>query len=544
MASQTRTAGTGASSSTVYAGDPTGGYYAWANPSRITADDASLSTVTFPSAAGTSNTASEYLRASNFGFSIPTGARIDGVTTSVEASQTGSFGPYIYRVRLAVGGALTAEDKANAGAGITWSGMLVHGGPSDTWSNALDSSIVNASNFGVGYLVVPLIVASTIQACTGSADVVTMTVDYTIIGPPVTTNAMSAISSTRARANGNITSTGGADPDIRGFVYDTMSHPLPGSIAPSSTLYGFNTSESGTFTTGAYNLDLVNISTATTYYVRAFTHNSGGYAYGEEVTFTSLNATKSSFTNYEITDIVKALVDFYSPLGGVVSYTGPSMDNTGVVLSYTFNTNTVLEGIQVMKSLAPADWYYYVDVATNILYWKQAATSADYTLMKGVHINEMNIGASIENLKNRKYVSGAEIAGVNLYSDYSNTASIAQYGQKLDRESNNRIDNQTALDALGQSSVDEQSSEKYQTTVVIPDTMMDITLFRPGQIVGFAGWGNFIDDLLLQITRIDYSPQAVQLTLGELPPQLNILLEQIRRGLIAQETVANPDSPT
>ena len=73
---------------------------------------------------------------------------------------------------------------------------------------------------------------------------------------------------------------------------------------------------------------------------------------------------------------------------------------------------------------------------------------------------------------------------------------------------------------------------------------MDLTTLKPGLVIGFNGFGTFVDQLLLQIVRIDYTPEYATLTLGIMPKRMSLTLQQITKGLLAQETIANPTSPS
>jgi hypothetical protein len=108
------------------------------------------------------------------------------------------------------------------------------------------------------------------------------------VAPTVTTQAVSSITPTTATGNGNITATGGEDCDKRGVVYDTATQSAPGNVAPGSSGYDFYGEDTGTYGTGAFTKGVTSLLPDTTYYVRAYAHNSAGYAYGDEVSFTTL----------------------------------------------------------------------------------------------------------------------------------------------------------------------------------------------------------------------------------------------------------------
>jgi hypothetical protein len=113
--------------------------------------------------------------------------------------------------------------------------------------------------------------------------------------PTTTTQAVTGIAAVSAIANGNITSLGDdATCTERGIVYSTSTQTLPGNVAPASSGYSGLVNETGTFSAGAFTENLTGLTATTTYFARAYSKNVVGYAYGSEVTFTTLtpNFTK------------------------------------------------------------------------------------------------------------------------------------------------------------------------------------------------------------------------------------------------------------
>lgn len=119
-------------------------------------------------------------------------------------------------------------------------------------------------------------------------------VDYTAAIPTVTTQAVNGNGYSApnyiATCNGTITNTGGLTPDYRGFVWSTTTHGDPGNVAPASSAYSNNWTEAGSFSTGAYSHQVTSFVGATVYYVRSVAHNSLGWGYGSEVSFTTLGS--------------------------------------------------------------------------------------------------------------------------------------------------------------------------------------------------------------------------------------------------------------
>jgi hypothetical protein len=96
-----------------------------------------------------------YLRASSFGFSIPTGATISGILVEVNKRQSisgsGDFGCVDGPVKLfGSGGTPTGNDKGTATEWALSYGYISYGSSSDMWGTSLTATDINSSNFGAG----------------------------------------------------------------------------------------------------------------------------------------------------------------------------------------------------------------------------------------------------------------------------------------------------------------------------------------------------------------------------------------------------------
>jgi hypothetical protein len=149
------------------------------------ADDASIGTVGWSnvSNAGSSNDqyatvglgvnkTSHYIRGTNYGFTIPAGANIDGVVVGVERKSSSTPGTHDASCRLYTG-SFVGSERATATAWPTTDAYEDHGGPTDVWGVALTDAIVNASTFGFGIAVFGSLI-------TASIDHARITVYYTV----------------------------------------------------------------------------------------------------------------------------------------------------------------------------------------------------------------------------------------------------------------------------------------------------------------------------------------------------------------------------
>jgi hypothetical protein len=109
---------------------------------------------------------------------------------------------------------------------------------------------------------------------TGYSDQVTFTTEVGL--PVVTSDSVTNVAETTAKAFGNALYTGGADITERGFCWGASENP---TIAND-----FIASGDGT---GEFEADLTGLAPGTTYYIRAYATNSTGTSYGDNISITT-----------------------------------------------------------------------------------------------------------------------------------------------------------------------------------------------------------------------------------------------------------------
>lgn len=165
------------------ADDSAVGARTWSNPGNAASSNNTYATIA-PAPGGADG--SHYLKCTNFGFAVPSGATINGVTVSIERKMDNSSGNNQYVrdsvVSLVKGGTVSGANKAITAT--NWPATdtsLDYGGVADLWTLALTDTDVNASTFGV--------VLSTTErdrfavgGIVGYVDLITITIDYTAGG--------------------------------------------------------------------------------------------------------------------------------------------------------------------------------------------------------------------------------------------------------------------------------------------------------------------------------------------------------------------------
>lgn len=157
----------GPNSGATFASDATLGIVAITN-----AANANLSDNAYATAVLLGTQTSQYLKCTNFGFTIPTDTTITGITVNVERNSTVGLTTTDNSVKLVKGGAISGNDKATGTTWPTSDAVATYGSATDLWGLSLLPSDVNASNFGV------VVSAITTLAATASIDYVSITIDY------------------------------------------------------------------------------------------------------------------------------------------------------------------------------------------------------------------------------------------------------------------------------------------------------------------------------------------------------------------------------
>lgn len=282
-----------------------------------------------------------------------------------------------------------------------------------------------------------------------------------------------------------------------------------------------------------------------------YSGGSGGGAFVEQTgdlwfkTKSGLPTTTTTYTSDDpVTDMARGILLDYNSRGGYI--TERDFEATGLSLTYTFVVATILDALKKIIELCPTGFYSYVDLGTAEIDIKQMSTTADFTVVRGRHINELSLGLTIEQIKNYLLLSGGETAGVNLYRDYTDSESVGNYGIRTVAKSDNRVTIAATADAIGDSFIAENADEMQETTLVVKDEKVDITQFIPGKTIGFKNFGNFIDDMVLQIVRREpnFSDGICTLTLGRLPVRMNDQVQRINRELLNEQTIKNPSAPS
>ncbi len=236
------------------------------------------------------NPTTQYLKLTNFGFSIATDAVIDGI--QVEVDRYTSTGEIIDQsVKLVKGGTIGGTDKSGGAAWPTsdTDAYVSYGGSADLWGRTWNAADINSANFGV------VIAATKSNAgnSTRNAHVDDVRVTVTYHGNQAPTDI--SLSSTSIPENAGVNATVGAfsttDPDVgTAFTYTLVS--------------GTGSTDNGSFNISGNTLRAnasLDYEAKSSYSVRARSTDQGGLYLEKQFTISVTNVneapTLDSITN-------------------------------------------------------------------------------------------------------------------------------------------------------------------------------------------------------------------------------------------------------
>lgn len=150
------------------ASDASFGTWGWINPGNAGASDGSYAT----SDRSGAPVETQYHKSTNFGFSIPGGATIDGILVEVERNSDGGADTDL-RARIVKGGTIGSTDKSTGASWPASDAYQSFGGAADLWDETWTDSDINSIDFG-------FVIAATISGtATARIDHVRITVYYT-----------------------------------------------------------------------------------------------------------------------------------------------------------------------------------------------------------------------------------------------------------------------------------------------------------------------------------------------------------------------------
>jgi hypothetical protein len=253
-----------------------------------------------------------------------------------------------------------------------------------------------------------------------------------------------------------------------------------------------------------------------------------------------LTVTAGSIAACDVGKLVRAVLDRYiaENTSPQISYDSTQIPDTGTTATYAFEQKTYREALDILKKMAPAGTYYYVD-ETGAVKFKPTPTTPTHQFVFGRHFTSVRVEESMEKVRNFLLVWNGETGGSVVYKHYQDDGSIAQYGRRGDTMNDYGIDNVNAADLIGTKFLAENKDPEIKVICTIFDNNnvqgqgYDIESIQPGDTCSFYGFSSelsqvFRDNML--ITKVKYTLDSVEIEVQLMNAGLvDIQADQTRR---------------
>lgn len=250
-------------------------------------------------------------------------------------------------------------------------------------------------------------------------------------------------------------------------------------------------------------LDVLKNSTQTTLYTAA----TGG-----------LTTASGSLAAADIGEVMRAVIDRYRS-----ETTNPRIwyNDTADVpdfsedITYIFQQNTYRQALDKLKNYAPSGVYWYVNEYGKFTF-KSQPTTPTHTFVFGKDFQDARAFRDVEKVRNVILVwNGSDGSGLTaqVYKQYTDTASIAKYGRRVQQVTDTGIANVNVADQIGAKVLAESKDPQLKVICTINDLDStgkkgyDLETIHPGDTCDFVGFSSTLADIFrgnMLITKVTY----------------------------------------
>ncbi len=539
------------------ADDATVGTVVWNNPDNAkTSDDSRADSVLG------FETVSHYLKATNFGFAIPTGATIKGIVVEVEKRSSGDPAYLIDNsAKIVKDGVISGDEKANPN---TWpistnESYVSYGSSADLWGETWTPADINDTTFGFVISATNPLVGNPLRRA--DIDHIRITVYYTRAfkrkqilikasqsdGTFIRTLTEANLRSFTKNINGGL---GECIIDF-GVKFDyaqpelVLGNHIDILVGDTESIADTNESYRRIYSgyisliepfveerekvvihcLGHYtklNLDILKSGLTTTMNTNATTGVGTGAVAASDIGL-----------------VMRGIIDRYvaETTNPQLNYTPGSIPDISTNMQFSFEQQTYREAMDKVRAVAPADYYFYVDEDGEVTF-RAKSTSADHNFTFGRDMSLVRVSRSMEKIRNVILIWDGQPAGI--YRAYEDADSIVTYGRRIERLNDFGIQVEATADEIGTAFILENKDPDIKVIVEILDSNnenglgFDIEDINPGNTCSFFNFNADQSDIFREnmlITKVTYTPEKAIVTVERFRSSVVDLLERSDRGL-------------
>ena len=244
------------------------------------------------------------------------------------------------------------------------------------------------------------------------------------------------------------------------------------------------------------------------------------------------------------TTMAKHVIDYGVSRGSQLRYTKNSLTPSNTKVTARFNVVTLKEAFDNILKYLPTDWLWYFDQAEMVLYVRPRPSTTTHIFELGNDIEYFEPEYSIENIVNEVYFTGGKKPDeTTLFRHYVDLHSQSKYRKGLAKKSNQNITTDLSADIIVGSLLARGANPTVAGEIsIIRDKHPEVVM--PGELVGFAGFPDDINNLQLQVLQVKITRHRYIIQLGTLLPKTSKRLEDLKRNLETMETMNNPNAPS
>ena len=193
------------------------------------------------------------------------------------------------------------------------------------------------------------------------------------------------------------------------------------------------------------------------------------------------NETTVKFLSYDQSDIIReAMTKFVADSASYNTYTkatDTSVSTTASVVSYTFKANTYADVLDKTLELMPSNWYYYVGLGDNTVYFRERSVQPTHKFYLGKHIKALDLKGSIADTNNRVLFTGG--GDPALYLERVE-APAPRTRRTLELYSDSRVTLTSSAEIIADGIIEDKNKVRYRTTIEILSGVYDIESLKVG----------------------------------------------------------------
>jgi len=262
---------------------------------------------------------------------------------------------------------------------------------------------------------------------------------------------------------------------------------------------------------------------ATTVTVTPYLKQLGSDYFRDDDTGTTIAHT---WTSTDVSTILSTIISKSIVRAGTFSRvhtTASSIQTSGKTISIQVGSETYLDAIRRVKGMGPGDWYWYVDAA-GVFWYRNFDSGTKHVLTLGREIKRLSRTQDIQELKNTvDFWNSADALDSVLALERPAALSASQtaYGRRVEQITDSRIDDADTAKSLADRFIREREQPLVTISVdVLSDANdprgYDIESIKPGDTCEVRNLPSLAGQAL-SITRVDYRPDGVSLTLANGP---------------------------